>query len=181
MAEFFKELNDELMDFIKDQKIFFTATAPKTGRINLSPKGMDSFRCVDLNTVAYLDLTGSGNETAAHIFDDGRLTLMFCSFSRKPLILRLSGKGRVVLPRHEDWANWHSHFNSMVGERQIIVLNIDMVQSACGYGVPVYDFVEERDLLTKWTEKRGEQGLKDYWLEHGQKSLDGLDTHLLED
>src|SRR5688500_8041087 len=107
MAKFYPQLDDALQSFIREQKIFFTATSPKEGRINLSPKGMDTFRCIDDQTVGYLDLTGSGNETAAHIMENGRLTIMFCSFSERPLILRLYGRSMVVRPKDEEWQRFH--------------------------------------------------------------------------
>lgn len=163
-----------------EQKLFFTATAPSTGRINLSPKGMDTFRCLDLKTVAYLDLTGSGNESAAHLLENGRMTIMFCSFSDKPLILRLYGIGRVVRQRDEEWLNLHSRFHPTVGERQIIVLKIKSVQTSCGFAVPIYELKEERTQLAEWAMKKGEEGIKNYWEEKNQTSIDGLPTHLLK-
>ncbi|MEW6494148.1 MAG: pyridoxamine 5'-phosphate oxidase family protein [Cyanobacteriota bacterium] len=181
MAKFYSELNSSLQDFIQEQKLFFTATAPLQGRINLSPKGIDTFRCIDNQTVAYLDLTGSGNETAAHLTENGRMTLMFCSFSEKPLILRLYGKGRVIRSRDEEWQSFYSLFDFLPGERQIIVLGIESVQTSCGYGVPLYEFKQERNTLIEWAEKKGEQGIKEYWQAKNLTSIDGLPTQLLED
>ena len=180
MAKFFHELDDATRDFIREQKIFFTATAPSEGRINLSPKGMDTFRCLDEKTVAYLDLTGSGNETAAHLLENGRMTVMFCSFSEKPLILRLYGRGRVVRPRDDEWEALHEHFRPAAGERQIIVLHLESAQTSCGFAVPVYELKQERPMLTEWTEKKGEQGIRDYWREKNQTSIAGLPTRLCE-
>jgi hypothetical protein len=180
MAKFQNELNNALINFISDQKIFFTASATSNGRINLSPKGIDTFRCLDNKTVAYLDLTGSGNETAAHLANDGRLTVMFCSFSDKPLILRLYGQGKVVGRKHENWANLHIHFPTFSGERQIIVLHIESLQTSCGFGVPVYELVEERVKLLEWAENKGEEGIKQYWQEKNQTSIDGLPTGIFE-
>jgi hypothetical protein len=181
MAKFYSEINPSLQEFIKKQKIFFTATAHREGRINLSPKGMNTFRCIDNKTVTYLDLTGSGNETAAHLNEDSRMTIMFCSFSEKPLILRLYGQGRVIRPRNPEWQTLYSLFESLPGERQIIVLEVDSVQTSCGYGVPVYEFKEERETLIEWATKKGEQGIKEYWKDKNLKSIDGLPTKLLED
>jgi hypothetical protein len=183
MAKVYDELNQNLRDFIQEQKIFFTATAPKEGRINLSPKGVDTFRCIDNNTVAYLDLTGSGNETSAHLHEpgNGRMTIMFCSFSEKPLILRLYGQGKVIFPRHEAWEKFYSLFTPILGERQIVVLEIKSVQTSCGYGVPIYELKEERKTIREWGEKKGKQGIFDYWCEKNQKSIDGLPTKLLQD
>jgi hypothetical protein len=180
VAKFFSELTDSLQNFIAEQKIFFTASAPNNGRINLSPKGMDSFRCLDNKTVAYLDLTGSGNETAAHIFENGRLTVMFCSFTEKPLILRLYGRGRVVREGDADWRSLYSNFTPIIGERQIIVLEIESLQTSCGFAVPIYELKEERDKLVEWAENKGENGLREYRQTKNQISIDGLPTYLSE-
>ncbi len=179
--ELYSSLNESHKDFIKEQKLFFTATAPETGRINLSPKGLDSFCVIDDHTAAYLDLTGSGNETASHIEENGRITIMFCSFTQKPLILRLYGRGEVIHKGNTEWDHWHSFFQSMVGERQIIVIHIDSVQDSCGYAVPFYEFKNERDTLTKWSLKKGDEGIDKYQHENNQVSLDGLKTKLFDD
>lgn len=181
MAKFYPDITAPLQDFIKDQKLFFTATAPRQGRINLSPKGIDTFRYIDNKTVAYLDLTGSGNETAAHLNEDSRMTIMFCSFSEKPLILRLYGQGKVIHPRNEDWSAFYSLFNPVPGERQIIVMDVDLAQTSCGTGVPIYEFKEERQAIIDWANNKGEQGLYEYWQAKNLKSIDGLPTKLLED
>ena len=180
MAKFYSEITPPLQDFIKQQKIFFTATAPQQGRINLSPKGIDTFRCIDSQTVAYLDLTGSGNETSAHLIENGRMTIMFCSFSEQPLILRLYGLGKVIRPKDKEWKLFHSQFESLPGERQIIVLDVESVQTSCGYGVPLFEFQQERGSLIEWAKKKGEQGIKEYWAAKNLKSIDGLTTKLLE-
>jgi hypothetical protein len=181
MAKFYPELTEALRQFIQAQKLFFTATAAEQGHINLSPKGIDTLRCLDSKTVAYLDLTGSGNETAAHLHENGRMTLMFCSFAEQPLILRLFGQGRTIQPRHPEWQAFYSHFDPTPGERQIIVLAIEMAQTSCGTGVPVYDFREQRAAIINWAEKKGEAGLQQYWLDKNQTSLDGFPTKLLGD
>lgn len=181
MARFYTALEDSHRNFIAAQKMFFTATAVHQGRINLSPKGMDSLRVIDAQCVAYLDLTGSGNETAAHLKHDGRMTVMFCSFSADSLILRLYGRGRVVRRQDTDWASWRPHFPMLPAERQIIVLDIESVQTSCGYGVPQYEYRGERDTLVRWAEKKGTLGLLEYWREKNRVSIDGLTTGLLED
>jgi hypothetical protein len=181
MAKFYSDLDASLQNFIKEQKIFFTATAPQKGRINLSPKGIDTFRCIDNKTVAYLDLTGSGNETSAHLNEDSRMTIMFCSFSDNPLILRLYGQGKVIRPRDKEWLSFYSLFKPLPGERQIIVLEVDSAQTSCGFGVPVYEFKEERKTLIEWANKKGDQGIYEYWEAKNLKSIDGLPTKLLED
>ena len=180
MAKFYSQLTPELRDFIEQQQLFFTATAPTQGRINVSPKGIDTFRCIDDETVAYLDLTGSGNETAAHLHENGRITIMFCSFSEQPLILRLYGSGNVIHPGDRQWEEYIGYFSSIPGERQIIVLNIDSVQTSCGFGVPLYEFKQERQTLVDWADKKGEQGIKQYWQDKNQTSIDGLPTQLLK-
>jgi hypothetical protein len=181
LAKFFEELDDALRGFIAEQKIFFTATAPSDGRINLSPKGMDTFRCLGPKQVAYLDLTGSGNETAAHLRADGRLTLMFCSFTDKPLILRLYGRGRVVRPTDAEWAGLHELFPRLPGERQIIILDVDSGQTSCGWGVPVYELRGERSQLLEWAAAKGDEGIQDYWQEKNRVSIDGLPTGVAGD
>lgn len=181
MAKFYTEIHSSLQEFIKDQKIFFTATAPEQGRINLSPKGIDTFRCIDSRTVAYLDLTGSGNETAAHLIENGRITIMFCSFSEQPIILRLYGQGRVIHPRDQEWQTVSSLFDSLPGKRQIMMIDVESVQTSCGYGVPLYELKQERQMIIDWATKKGEQGIKDYWEAKNLKSIDGLPTQLFED
>ncbi len=178
MAKFYKKLTPELREFIARQHLFFTATAAGEGRINLSPKGMDAFRCLDDDSVAYLDVTGSGNETAAHLRADGRITIMFCSFETQPLILRLYGRGRVVRTHDHAWEHSAPHFPALAGARQIMVVNIESLQTSCGYGVPRYDYTGERETLLSWAENKGPQGIKQYWREKNLISIDGLPTHL---
>ena len=180
MATMYNELNEDLTSFIEQQHIFFVSTAPNEGRINLSPKGMDTFRCIDEHTVAFLNLTGSGNETEAHLVENGRITIMFCSFTRKPLILRLYGQGKSILPEDAEWTTYAPSFDLLPGTRQIIVMHIENVQTSCGYAVPFYEFQSERDTLKRWAEHKGEDGLSEYWLEKNQLSIDGLPTRLME-
>ncbi len=181
MARFYPALEARHREFIAAQKLFFTASGTADSRLNLSPKGMDSLRVLDDNRVAYLDLTGSGNETAAHLKHDGRMTLMWCSFDADPLILRLYGRGRVVRRQDPAWGELHRHFTALPGERQIIVLDVESVQTSCGYAVPMYAYQGERDTLARWSEKKGAVGLLEYWREKNQVSIDGLATDLLED
>ncbi len=176
MSKFYPELTDEIIKFIEQQKIFFTASAPPDGRINLSPKGMDTFRCLSRTHVAYLDLTGSGNETAAHLRENSRMTIMMCSFSDEPLILRLYGQGEVISPLHDLWDNLLAEFPVMPGARQIIMLSIDSLQTSCGYAVPTCTAVTERPKLQKWAAKKGIDGIKKYWHLKNRRSIDGLDT-----
>ena len=180
MASFKEKLNTDLMDFINEQKMFFTATAPHEGRINLSPKGMDSFRILDEKTVAYLDLTGSGNESSAHIQQNGRMTIMFCGFTEAPLILRLYGTGEVVKKGSTKWLEMSSIFPHYDGERQIILLHIESLQTSCGYGVPVYDYVGDKKIANKLKTWKHHLAKEDYWKEKNQVSIDGLPTHILD-
>lgn len=180
MARFYPALDARHLAFIAAQKIFFTATGTADSRLNLSPKGMDSLRVLSATRVAYLDLTGSGNETAAHLKHDGRMTLMWCSFDADPLILRLYGRGRAVRRRDPEWDALRRHFPELPGERQLVVLDIESLQTSCGYAVPRYDYQGERDTLARWAEKKGATGLLDYWREKNRVSIDGLATGLLE-
>jgi hypothetical protein len=181
MAKFYTELNESLREFISAQHIYFNASAPVKGRINISPKGLDTFRILSDRCVAYLDLTGSECETAAHIAENGRLTLMFCSFDEKPLIVRLYGRGRVVHLRDPEWQELHAHFTDYPGERQIILLDIESIMTTCGFAVPRFEYKGERDQLTEYTCKVGEEGMDDYRRRKNQMSIDGLPTYLLEE
>jgi hypothetical protein len=180
MAQFFEKLTEPLINFVNQQPVFFVASAATHGRINCSPKGLDTLRVLNDRTVAYLDLTGSGAETSAHILHDGRLTIMFCSFGEKPLILRLYGRGEVVRPENPKWAHVISHFEPRLSQRQIIVLHIESLQTSCGFGVPEMQSLIERDDLQQWAEKKGEQGLIEYRAKKNVLSIDGLPTGLVD-
>ena len=166
----------KLQEFIKQQKLFFVATATKDSRINLSPKGMDSLRVLNENRIIWLNVTGSGNETAAHLLENTRMTIMFCAFEGKPMILRTYGNAKIYHQKDKEWGELISHFPKLAGARQIIDLDIDLVQSSCGMSVPFFDFKEDRNQLKDWAENRGEEGIKDYWKEKNTKSLDGKPT-----
>ncbi len=178
MAKFYSQLDAQLCKFIGQQQLFFTATAPLDGRINLSPKGIDTFRCLDFNQVGYLDLTGSGNETAAHLQQNGRMTIMFCSFTDKPLILRIYGTGEVVRPDTDRWDNLIDKFTEIPGKRQLILLQVESVQTSCGYGVPIYELQSERSTLVDWAVNKGSDGVRTYQLQKNQTSIDGLATNI---
>lgn len=180
MADFYTALNERLIQFIGEQKVFFAATAPNQGRINISPKGMDTFRCLDSKTVCYLDLTGSGSEASAHIKENGRMTIMFCSFALKPLILRLYGTGQVIRPVDDLWDKYFSHFTEIPGLRHIIVLHIESVLTSCGHAVPMMEFKEERQNLKQWAENKGPDGMQDYRRQKNSRSIDGLPTGVCE-
>ncbi len=176
MAKHFDALNTEHQDFIRAQKIYFVATAGCEGRINLSPKGMDSLRIIDNQTVRWLNLTGSGNETAAHVLENQRMTIMFCAFAEKPVILRLYGNASTVHNDDEQWSQWMMDFPPLPGARQIFELNIDLVQTSCGFAVPFFDFKSERAQLNQWAEKKGQEKITQYWQEKNAISLDGKPT-----
>ena len=167
-------------EFIEKQHIFFVATAPLSsdGRVNLSPKGLDCFRVLSDDTVAYMDLISSGNETSAHTKENSRITFMFCSFEGSPNILRLYGKGFAVLRNTTQWDEYAPHFTIYPSTRQLIVAKIDLVQTSCGFGVPLYEFVAHRDIHFDWANKKGEEGLREYVNEKNLVSLDGLPTDL---
>ncbi|MCB9555482.1 MAG: pyridoxamine 5'-phosphate oxidase family protein [Deltaproteobacteria bacterium] len=178
MAQFFDQLEPAHVAFVGAQPLFFVATSAVNARISLSPKGIDSFRVLAPDRVGYLDLTGSGNETAAHLQQDGRITLMFCSFSSKPLILRIYGRGRAVAPADGEFAQLSTAFPQIVGLRQLIVVDVSSVQTSCGYGVPRMDFVAQRDTLLRWAEKKGEDGLRAYRQANNRRSIDGAAVRL---
>ncbi len=176
MATFYEALTDELQVFIRQQPIFFTGSAPADGRVNVSPKGMDCLRCFDARTVGYLDVTGSGNETATHVGENGRLTIMFCSFGRQPLILRLYGRGEVARRGSERWGELIDQFTLLPGARQIVVLHIDSVQTSCGYAVPLMEHTRDRETLAKWAGGQTEDELTAYRERKNTRSIDGLTT-----
>jgi len=178
MGMFYTEITPELQQFIAEQQMFFTATAAATGRINLSPKGIDTFRCLDERTVIYLDLTGSGNETAALLAADGRITIMFCAFAGKPWILRLYGKGEVIPLDSDRGRELHSLFGSIPGERHFIFAHIDSAQTSCGMAVPLYEYQQQRDELIQWAAKKGDEGMREYRRTKNAVSIDGLPTGL---
>jgi predicted pyridoxine 5'-phosphate oxidase superfamily flavin-nucleotide-binding protein len=181
MATQLEGLNQDLIAFIERQKLFFVGTAMEEGRVNLSPKGMDTFRVLDDNRIVWLNLTGSGNETATHLQGNDRMTIMFCAMEGKPLILRLYGHAKVY---HERDAVFQEHidlFPANAGARQIIVLAIDLVQTSCGYAVPLMDFKEERTILKSWATKQGKDKIRTYWKDKNSTSLDGLNTGIIEE
>jgi hypothetical protein len=176
MGKLYDALDQTLADFIRAQHMFFIATAPleSAGHVNLSPKGLDTFRILDPHTVAYLDLTGSGVETIAHLRQNGRATIMFCAFEGPPKILRLYGLGEVIEPAHAEFGGLLAQFGEYPGVRSIIRLHVQRIADACGYAVPRYEFVSERDQLTKSALKKGPEGLAKYRNEKNAKSIDGL-------
>jgi hypothetical protein len=179
MAKQYDRIEPALQRFIEKQHIFFVATAARDSRINLSPKGLNALRVTGENQVIYLDLTGSGSEAAAHLLADGRMTIMVCSFEGPPMILRMYGRGRSLLAGSEAFAAAiGAHFGGQapLGARQIVELDVEMVQTSCGYAVPEFGYEGERDVLDTWAAKKGEAGIRAYWAEKNLISIDGLPT-----
>lgn len=177
MSDFFDQITDNHREFIAKQSIFFIATAAADARINLSPKGMDSFRVLDEKRVGYLDVSGSGNETHAHLAADGRATIMFCAFERPALILRIYAQGRAILPQDARWAELAPHFEILPGTRQIFEFDVHSVQTSCGWGVPLMTFERESQTLKKYAAKYTEAELLAYQ-RNRTKSIDGLPVRL---
>jgi hypothetical protein len=183
MAKRFAAIEPAHQEFIQKQKVFFIASAAAGSRVNVSLKDAASLRVLDASRVAYLDQTGSGNETAAHLRADGRLTLMFCALEGAPLILRLYGRGSVLPRKSPEYAEMlASVFDGVepLGARQLVVLDVDLVQTSCGYGVPMFDFSSERETLRRWAEAKGEEGIAAYWQAKNVVSIDGLPTGILD-
>ena len=179
MAKHHNEIDAKLAKFIKSQPIFFVATAAAEGRVNLSPKGLDgTFAIISPNRVAFLNLTGSGNETAAHLLKNDRITIMFCSFDKVPMILRLYGNARAIHSNDDEWGDYIGLFNDISGKRQIVIIDVFDIITSCGYAVPQMELVEQRDILVDWADKKGEEGIKNYWKEKNQKSFDGFETNV---
>jgi hypothetical protein len=176
MGKVFATIDDSNQQFILAQPVFFVGSAPLNpeGHVNVSPKGLDSFRILRDSTVAYLDMTGSGIETVAHLKENGRITLMFCAFQGPPKILRLYGQGRVVEPQHEEFPDLEAHFPKYDGTRAIIVVEISRIADSCGYAVPLLKYEGDRDQLSAWARKQGPERLEKYRLEKNQESIDGL-------
>jgi len=178
MAKFYEKLTSRLETFIKNQKIFFVATAPEEGRINLSPKGMDSLSVMNENRILWLNVTGSGNETAAHLLENDRITLMFCSFEGAPNILRIYGKGKAIHPSDDGWNEVVGLFPETPGTRQIFDIKIESAQTSCGMSIPFYEYKGEREQLNDWAKEKGEEGIQQYWQDRNLTSIDGKPTGL---
>lgn len=180
MGKFHDSIQPPHQEFIEKQHLFFVSTAPLNpeGHINLSPKGLDCFRVLSENQVGYMDLISSGNETSAHTLENGRITFMFCSFAGAPLILRLYGKGKTVLPGSADWETYAPNFKIYPSTRQLIIADINLVQTSCGFGVPLFSYEGERDIHFDWAKKKGADGLQAYIQEKNLVSLDGLPTDI---
>lgn len=179
MGKQYPEISDSHQEFIKDQKIFFVGTATADSRVNVSPKGMDSFKVLDKNKIAWLNVTGSTNESSAHVQENPRMTIMFAAFEGKPMILRLFGKAEVIHKNDANWNEMYTLFKPMFGVRQIFLMDVDMVQSSCGMSIPFYEYTQEREELSSWAEKAGDVGIEEFWEKNNQVSIDGKQTHIL--
>ena len=178
MAKQFPSFDTAHESFIAQQHIFFVATAAPDGHVNLSPKGRDSLRVLGPNRLAWRNLTGSGNETAAHLLRANRMTVMWCSFTTRPLILRAYGTATVTHHGEAGWDDLNALFPPEPGARQVFDLTVDLVQTSCGYAVPFMDFRADRDTLEKWAEDRGPEGVAAYWQQKNRQSIDGFPTGL---
>lgn len=176
MSKVVDAIDEGLERWLAKQHMFFVATAPRSdaGHVNLSPKGLDSFAVLDPHTVAYLDLTGSGAETIAHLQENGRICLMFCGFEGPPKIVRIHGRGDVLRPDHPDFARCHLPFPETLGVRSIIRVRASRISVSCGYSVPLYEYQGQRSQLTRWAEHKGPSGLEAYREANNRTSIDGL-------
>ncbi|WP_120635927.1 pyridoxamine 5'-phosphate oxidase family protein [Ruegeria sp. EL01] len=176
MAKQFLQIDVAHQKFIEDQHMFFVGSAGTDGRVNISPKGMDSLRVLGPNRIMWMNLTGSGNETAGHLLDVNRMTLMWCSFTTRPLILRTYGTARMIQAGDEDWAEFSHHFPNHRSARQIYDLSVDLVQTSCGYAVPFMEYQSERDTMQKWVDGKSDDDIRAYWVEKNQHTIDGKPT-----
>jgi Pyridoxamine 5'-phosphate oxidase len=176
MGKIYAQIDEKLHHWLQRQRLFFVATAPRSeeGLLNCSPKGGDCFRVIDPRTVMYRDLVGSGVETIAHLRENGRIVLMFCEFETAPLIVRLHGRGEVVEPHHPEFEALNGQFPPGVAVRSIIRVTLGRISDSCGFGVPVYKFVNERRQLVTWAERKGVDGVQSYKLQYNRRSIDGL-------
>ncbi len=180
MANKYEEINNKVEEFIKKQKIFFVATATEDSFINLSPKGMDSLKIMGRNRVIWLNSTGSTNESSTHVQRDPRMTMMFCSFEKDPLIVKLIGKAKVIHKKDDEWKNLAKELPDIPGARQIFDLEIELVLTVCGMAVPYFDYQGEREDLNDYWVKQGQDGLEKYWEKKNQVSLNGENTYIVE-
>lgn len=176
MAKQCDRIEDAHRHFIEEQHLFFVASAAPDGHVNLSPKGMDSLRVLGSNRVLWMNLTGSGNETAGHLRENSRMTLMWCSFTARPLILRLFGRARTLHVDDPHWNEASAHFPPHRSARQIFDLTVDLVQTSCGYAVPMMEYLSERDTMQKWVDGKSDADIRDYWAERNRKTIDGKET-----
>ena len=175
----YDKIEDWHQEFIEEQNMFFVATAAPDGRVNMAPKDAPSLRVMGPNRIVWVNLTGAENETGAHLAESSRMTLMWCSFGKRPMILRTYGSAKIIHQRDQAWAELIDLFPPRLGSRQIIDLSVDMVLKSCGFGVPFYEFLGHRDTLERWEESKGKDGMQQHWAELNQVSIDGIPTMLL--
>ena len=180
MGKQFDEISEDHRAFIALQHMFFSGSAAPDGKVNISPKGMDSLRIMGPNRIVWRNLTGSGNETAAHIALHSRMTLMWCGFEKRPMIMRAYGTAKCIHPRDDDFGELNAMFPPLIGARQIYDMHVDMMQTSCGFAVPFFDHVGPRDVLKDWTTNKGPDGIAEYWRDRNQTTLDGFPTHILD-
>lgn len=177
------KLNRSLRAFIERQHLFFVATADRTGRVNVSPKGMDTLRVLEDDRILWLNLSGSGNETAAHVRATGRMTLMFCAFEGDAMILRVYGQATAHHPRDPGWDGMIAQFPAIAGSRQVFDMKIDLIQTSCGTGVPIMAFRKSRaeEELVPFYDAMGREGVHDYWRRKNLATIDGQPTGIFDD
>ena len=176
----FDRIEDWHREFITEQRMFFVATAAPQGRVNMAPKGMDTLRVMGPNRIVWLSLTGAENETAAHLLESPRMTIMWCSFDQKPIILRAYGEASIVHPRDDAWEELYALFPPTPGARQVLDVNVDFVLKSCGFGVPLYEYLGDRETLNRWAAAKGDEGLAKHWAEYNQLSIDSKQTGIFE-
>lgn len=179
MAQQYLEISDSIKEFIEKQKVFFVGTATGDSKVNISPKGMDSFRILDKNRVIWLNVTGSGNETSAHIQVNSRMTIMFMALEGKPMIVRLYGSATVIHKNDAEWDCLISMFPSIPAARQIFDVKIELVQTSCGMAVPYYNYAGGREQLNDLHHKIGEVRVTEYWKEKNQYSIDNIPSNIV--
>ncbi|MEP1520721.1 pyridoxamine 5'-phosphate oxidase family protein [Ascidiaceihabitans sp.] len=179
MGKQFDHIADDHRAFIEAQHMFFSGSAAPDGKVNISPKGMDSLRILGPNRIVWRNLTGSGNETAGHLALHPRMTLMWCGFEARPMIMRTYGTAKTLHPRDAEFDALNALFPETFAARQIYDMQVDMLQTSCGYAVPFFEHQGPRDVLTKWAENKGSDGIQTYWEDRNQHTLDGLPTHIL--
>lgn len=180
MAKQFDSFTKEHTDFVAAQHIVFIGTAAADGRVNVSPKGMDSLKVLSPNRLIWRNLSGSGNETAGHLKLVNRMTVMWCSFTSQPLIMRAYGSAKTISPKDDAWETLNGHFPANPGARQVYDMTVDMVQTSCGWGVPFLDYQRDRNVLAKWAEAKGDDGIRETWARDNQATIDGFPTGILE-
>ncbi|MFK7838139.1 MAG: pyridoxamine 5'-phosphate oxidase family protein [Sulfitobacter sp.] len=180
MAKQFDEITEDHRNFIAAQHLFFCGTAADEGRVNVSTKGMDTLKVLGPNRIIWQNWTGSGNETAAHLARINRMTLMWCGFEKRPLVLRIYGNARTLHPRDADFAPLNDQFPPTHGARQVFDMTVDLVQTSCSWGIPFYEHKGSRDVLKDYTEGKGAEGIRTSW-EKNRASIDGLPTHIFDE